>query len=56
MAGSKLSYWGFTGKMQVPIYIPLGMGREETLDSIVTDVRKLAAILEEEDLPSVLGI
>ena len=42
--------------MQVPIYIPLGLGREETLDSIVTDVRKLAAILEEEDLPSVLGI
>ena len=42
--------------MQVPIYIPLGIGREETLDSIVTDVRKLAAILEEEDLPSVLGI
>ena len=42
--------------MHVPIYIPLGMGREETLDSIVTDVRKLAAILEEADLPSVLEI
>ena len=42
--------------LHVPIYIPLGMGREETLDSIVTDVRKLVAILEEADLPSVLGI
>ncbi|MEE3250569.1 MAG: hypothetical protein VX264_12570, partial [Chloroflexota bacterium] len=45
-----------TEALHVPIYIPLGMGREETLDSIVTDVRKLVPILEEADLPSVLGI